>query len=180
ATSQSRQQHDHRAAREPAAVDAQPVTGAAGRGGHGRARRVPNQPWASRWSAYLVDVVPDDRTRHPQRRVCRADRAPHGSLDLHDSDLRSRRTTVIRRQVTSLSPVTKRGTHVKNHTNDQTQWTDLYLRHQFDDTGLYPTNGAQSASPDVIPSGDSPYSDPSQLITDTNWSKDFGNSTNAS
>jgi len=69
---------------------------------------------------------------------------------------------------------------VKNHTNDQTQWTDLYLRHQFDDTGLYPTNGAQSASPDVIPSGDSPYSDPSQLITDTNWSKDFGNSTNAS
>ena len=69
---------------------------------------------------------------------------------------------------------------MKNQANDQTQWTDLYIRHQFDDTGLYPTSGSQSASPDVIPSGDNPYSDPSQLITDTNWSKDFGNSTNAS
>jgi hypothetical protein len=60
------------------------------------------------------------------------------------------------------------------------QWTDLYLRHTFQDTGIYPTAGTLSSSPDVIPLGGSPVSDPQQLITDDNWTKDYGSSTNAS
>jgi hypothetical protein len=60
------------------------------------------------------------------------------------------------------------------------QWRDLYFRHNLADTGLYPTQGTQSASPDVIPLGAKPVSDPSYLIADSNWMKDYGNSTNAS
>lgn len=62
----------------------------------------------------------------------------------------------------------------------QEQWNDLYFRHTFEDTGMYPTPGSLSRSPDVIPAGNSPYGDPSQLIADDNWVKDFGSSTNAS
>jgi hypothetical protein len=63
---------------------------------------------------------------------------------------------------------------------DQQQWDDLYFRHNFDDTGMYPTSGSLSASPDIIPLGSAPVSDPSYLISDGNWGKDYGNSTNAS
>ena len=63
---------------------------------------------------------------------------------------------------------------------EQQQWEDLYFRHNFQDTGLYPTAGALSQSPDIIPAGMSPYADPGQLITDANWAMDFGSSTNAS
>jgi hypothetical protein len=59
------------------------------------------------------------------------------------------------------------------------QWDDLYFRHNFADTGLYPTPGALSASPDVIPLGSTPVSEPSDLIADANWMRDFGSSTNA-
>lgn len=61
----------------------------------------------------------------------------------------------------------------------QEQWTDLYLRHNFQDTGLYPTAGSLSASPDLIPLGANPISDPQDLITDANWKKDYGSSTDA-
>jgi len=63
---------------------------------------------------------------------------------------------------------------------DQKQWDDLYLRHNFQDTGLYPTAGSLSASPDVIPLGQDPVSDPAYMISDENWNKDYGSSTNAS
>lgn len=63
---------------------------------------------------------------------------------------------------------------------DQDQWTDLYFRHNFDDTGMYPTSGSLSASPDVIPLGNTGVSDPNTLIGDDAWKKDYGNSTNAS
>ena len=62
----------------------------------------------------------------------------------------------------------------------QEQWQDLYFRHNFADTGQYPTAGSLSQSPDIIPAGLAPYSDPTQLIADDNWVKDFGSSTDAS
>jgi len=65
------------------------------------------------------------------------------------------------------------GTHALRESE---QWDDLFMRHTFADTGLYPTSGTLSASPDIIPAGLSPYADPSQLIADTNWAKDFGSS----
>lgn len=60
------------------------------------------------------------------------------------------------------------------------QWDDLYFRHNFQDTGKYPTSGSLSASPDIIPLGQNPISDPKYLIADENWDKDYGSSTNAS
>ncbi|TWP33126.1 hypothetical protein [Leekyejoonella antrihumi] len=60
------------------------------------------------------------------------------------------------------------------------QWNDLMFRHNFDDTGKYPTAGTLSSSPDVIPLGDTPVSDPNTLIGDDAWKRDYGNSTNAS
>lgn len=54
------------------------------------------------------------------------------------------------------------------------------MRHNFGSTGLYPTNGALSQSPDIIPIGTQPISNPDQFISDDNWNKDFGSSTNAS
>lgn len=60
------------------------------------------------------------------------------------------------------------------------QWKDMFFRHSFTDRGMYPTNGTQSASPDVMPMGDKPLTDPSQLILDGNWLKDYGATTNAS
>ena len=61
----------------------------------------------------------------------------------------------------------------------QQQWTSLYFRHNFNDTGLYQTPGSLSACPDIIPAGGQPYAEPAQLITDNNWSKDFGNQASA-
>lgn len=60
------------------------------------------------------------------------------------------------------------------------QWDDLYLRHNFQDTGSYPTAGTLSASPDIIPMGQSALSDPRDLIADENWGRDYGSSTYAS
>ncbi|WP_326647368.1 MULTISPECIES: hypothetical protein [unclassified Streptomyces] len=60
------------------------------------------------------------------------------------------------------------------------QWDDLYFRHNFQDTGQYPTTGWLCESPDVIPLGADPVSDPGELISDLNWGKDFGSSTRAS
>jgi hypothetical protein len=59
------------------------------------------------------------------------------------------------------------------------QWDDLYIRHNFGDTGLYPTPGSLCESPDIIPAGLVAYQDPSQLISDPNWNKDFGNAATA-
>lgn len=59
------------------------------------------------------------------------------------------------------------------------QWDDLYFRHNFQDTGIYPTAGTLSASPDIIPLGQSAPSDPQYLIADENWTRDLGASTNA-
>ena len=55
------------------------------------------------------------------------------------------------------------------------QWKDLYLRHNFDDTGLYPIAGSLSASPDIIQAGRQPFADPTQLITENDWKLDAGN-----
>jgi hypothetical protein len=59
------------------------------------------------------------------------------------------------------------------------QYADIYMRHFFQDKGIYPTNGSWSASPDIIPAGSKPVADPTQYITDANWNTDFGNSTEA-
>lgn len=59
------------------------------------------------------------------------------------------------------------------------QWDDLYIRHNFSDTGLYPTAGNLCESPDIIPAGLTPYQDASQLIVDPNWNKDFGSAATA-
>ncbi|MBB5866793.1 hypothetical protein F4553_000172 [Allocatelliglobosispora scoriae] len=63
--------------------------------------------------------------------------------------------------------------------NNTTQWEDLYLRNSFQDTGAYPTGGKASRSPDIIPLGDAPVSNPEALINEENWRRDYGNSTNA-
>ncbi len=57
---------------------------------------------------------------------------------------------------------------------DQKQWSDMYIRDYIDDTGLYPTAGVLSHSPDIIPYGTAPVQDPSTFISDANWSKDLG------
>jgi hypothetical protein len=62
----------------------------------------------------------------------------------------------------------------------QEQWKDLYFRHNFADTGLYPTAGSLSASPDIVVAGGEPFSDPNQLIADNNWDHDYGSQAFAS
>jgi hypothetical protein len=60
------------------------------------------------------------------------------------------------------------------------QWNDLYFRHNMEDVGKYPTGGSLSASPDIVPLGSHSVSDPQYMIADDQWSRDLGNSTNAS
>jgi hypothetical protein len=60
------------------------------------------------------------------------------------------------------------------------QWDDLHFRHNFSDTGRYPTPGVLSASPDIVPLGGNPVSDAQYLIDGVNWRTDFGGATYAS
>ncbi len=54
------------------------------------------------------------------------------------------------------------------------QWDDLHLRSNFSDTGQYPTGGTLSSSPDIIPYGVEPVSNPEETFVNTNWDKDMG------